>query len=79
MLLNMNNLRKQAVQSYNNVVQYLIDSQKNNRISEFDIQEMAETINDLGQILGIFCCISEDGNELFTELEEEIKFWDING
>ena len=77
MQVNMNNLRRQAVQSYNNVVQYLIDSQKNNSISEFDIQKMAETINDLGQILGIFCCISEDGNELFTEIEDEIKFLDI--
>lgn len=68
----MNSLRKQAIKSYNNLVQYFSDYS-----SDFYIQQIQEDMNNLGQILGILCCISEEGNDLFTEIEDEIKFLDI--
>lgn len=72
MQVNMNSLRKQAIKSYNNLVQYFSDYS-----SDFYIQQIQEDMNNLGQILGILCCISEEGNDLFTEIEDEIKFLDI--
>ena len=69
MQVNMNSLRKQAINSYNNLVQYFSDYS-----SDFYIQQIQKDMNNLGQILGILCCISEEGNELFTEIEDEIKF-----
>jgi hypothetical protein len=68
MQINMNNMRQQAVANYNNLTEYI----KNN--AEFIIPEIKDSLNNLGQFIGILCCMSEDDNELFVELDEEIVF-----
>lgn len=75
MRINMNNLRRQAVKSYNELIEYILYNRENNNpdISNISISEIEPFVSSIQSFIGTLCCISDNEDELFVEIDCDLK------
>jgi len=70
--VNINNLRKQAIYTYNRLCKTLNDNRDSDDSIRIDCEDISQDMNDLRMCLVTLACTYNEGDENFKEVIDEV-------